>query len=137
MKHYHRHKLALAFSMAICCSGNAKAQLVTEEKLIGCWKVTHIEFLHPMRDSTDLQKETKNYQTCFEKGMKFVTTNGASKDSLVGSGSYHIGENGKSIYENGDTRAEVTALDETHLALRVMDDLVLYYERIKSPASSN
>lgn len=116
---------------------NSEAQIANEEKLLGCWKVSKSEFLKPAEDSADLTTSMKNYISCFEKEGKFITKiKTKNGEKIIGTGTYHIGSDGKTIYQkrnsedNGiDSPGEVVILNDQELAIKA-DNVILHFMKL-------
>lgn len=115
----------------------SQAQIATEEKLLGCWKVKKIEFLKPIEDSADFITGMKNYISCFEKDGKYVSKiNSKNGEKVIGTGTYNVGSDGKTIYQKRNTKdngddspGEVLILNDRELALKV-DNIILHLQKI-------
>lgn len=133
-KHFFKYFLTIIlFSIHL----NVWAQITTEEKLLGCWKVSKFEFIKPVEDSANLITGMKNFISCFEKDGKFVTKINANNDKkIIGTGTFNIGSDGKTIYqkrnteENGvDSAGEIVILNDKELAIKV-DNVVIHLVKI-------
>ncbi|MEO8771826.1 MAG: hypothetical protein ABI402_17145 [Ferruginibacter sp.] len=116
---------------------SSHAQIATEEKLLGCWKMSKFEFLKPVKDSADLISSMKNYISCFEKNGKFTTKiKTKNGEKPVGTGIYSIGADGKTIYQKRNAEddgvnspGEVVFLTERELAIKI-DNVILHLVKI-------
>jgi hypothetical protein len=138
MKQYNICRIALMLLAPLFCHSTVKAQKLTEEKLLGCWKLTSIEFLKPTKDSQELINSAKNIVTCFEKNGKFTTKfKTGNSEEIVGTGSFSIAADGKTINQKRDADdggiddpAEVTIINDRELSFKVEGEVILHYVRL-------
>lgn len=133
-----KHFIKYLFTIILfLISFNLLAQITSKEKLSGCWKVNKFEFLSPVEDSAELVTGMKNYIICFEMGGKYITKiNIKNIEEIIGTGTYHISSDGKTIYQkrnsddNGiDSPGDVVILNDRELAIKA-DKVILHFVKL-------
>lgn len=138
MKHINIIKFYLSIIL-FSIDFSSKGQIITIEKLLGCWKTNKLEFLKSAEDSTQLITSVHNYISCFDQKGKFntrlLTKNG---ENFLGSGTYTIDQDGKTIYQKRDIKdngvdsvGEVTILNDRELVIKV-EDVIIHLTKIKN-----
>ena len=137
MKHLPILKFATVLFFASIFHFPLMAQKVTEEKLLGCWKIKSVEFLQTNKDSLALINNIKGIITCFENNGKFtIKMKTGEKVEIVGTGTFNIDADGKTINQkrdaddNGvDEPAEIVKVSDQELSFKV-SEMIFHFERI-------
>ena len=141
MKSFRTFKVAAILFLFILLHSDLPAQNSTEDKLPGCWKVKSVEFIKSTENADEIANEAKAMITCFEKNGKFTTKFLENdKEIIVGTGTFKIGSDGKTIQSKRDVDAadddgtdapgEIIKINEREFSIRV-EDIILHYERLK------
>ena len=102
----------------------------------GCWKVKFVEFLEPSEDSALTVDMATKMVTCFDKNGKFITKMVEGKDQIiVGTGTYKISLNGKTITQKRDADdggvdapGEIVKMNSKEFSIKV-ENVILHFEK--------
>ncbi len=136
MKSPYTIKFFIIFILIVSSYLNVKAQIVTEEELLGCWTVSRLEFEQSIEDSIELINQTKSYITCFQTNGIFIGKQKVDKgEKIIGTGTYKIVD-GKTIYQKRDTQediinelGEVLLINDQELVIKA-DIIIFHFVRI-------
>ena len=130
-------KVAIMLVIAILFHFNLLAQKATEDNILGCWKVKSVEFTKSSPESDEMANGAKGMITCFEKKGKFTTKlRENNKDIIIGTGTFKIDSDGKTIHQkrdvdDGDIDAlgEIIKFNDREFSIKV-EDVILHFERL-------
>lgn len=114
---------------------NLSAQTGNAKKLVGTWLTTRVELLKPMSDSLQFFEDNRELVITFAEGNRFTIkkmSDSLNKDAV--SGIYKMSADEKTIIQD-DTIANIIKLTDGELVVRVKDEFIFYYKRIKKRGS--
>ncbi len=137
MKHFPIPRFTFVLFFTLIAHSTLIAQKLTEEKLLGCWKIKSIEFLQANKDSAELTKNIKSIFTCFEKNGKFTTKLKNEVDvQIIGTGTFNISADGKTLTQKRgaddggiDESAEVVMVSNEEVSFKILQ-MIFHFERI-------
>lgn len=123
--------------LALVANTRLKAQIATEEKLLGCWKFSKLDNPEPEEGSKQMDDEMKGHTVCFEKNGKFSARKVIGDQvTPIGTGTFSIRADGKTIDQKRDAddggideSGEVVALTEDLLSIK-FGSMIMHLKRV-------